>query len=304
MFLFFKKLIFLIVNYLCLLPNFVLYNRKTSNYQQEINKKKLKDNGFFTLSDDFLKKEKDLIFLTINRLNIHKIITDKEMINNNKGAGNYVVDLLNSNYLSLNEKNEIKNLIFQNKKLIEEISNTLGFKCLPISINLMINHFNKESVEFEGPKQWHRDNSAAAGQVKIFFLLNQIQSQSGGHFYYLPLTAIGSHKKFVIKNDYDSQKKLWNRFRYKDHELKTYLDLNKHTQIYPSNDNDSADILVINTNDCYHKGGYIKKEGYYRLLLHIVFDPALAFTDQRGNYFLKRIFTYVKNTFREKIFLD
>ena len=304
MFLFFLKLIFLFVNYLCLLPNIVLYNRKTSNYQQKINKKNLRNNGFFILSDEFLTKEKKLIFSTINRLDIHKIIKDRESIINNKGAGNYVVDLLNSNYLSLNEKDEIKNSIFQNKKLIEEISNTLGFKSLPTSMNLMINHFNKNSDEFEGPKQWHRDNSAAAGQVKIFFLLNQIQSQSGGHFYYLPFTAIEPYKKLVIKNDYNNKKKLWNRFRYTDNELKKYLELNRHTQIYPSTDHDKTDILVINTNDCYHKGGYIKKEGYHRLLLHIVFDPALAFTDQRGNFFLKRIFTFVKNSFREKIFLD
>ena len=287
-----------------MLPNFLLYNRKTSNYHQKTNKKNLKNHGFFILSSEFLKKEKELIFSIISRLNIHKIIEEKKNINISKGAGNYVVDLLNSDHLSLNEKDEIKNLIFKNKALTTEISNTLGFKSLPVSANLMINHFNKESIEFEGPKQWHRDNSAAAGQVKIFFLLNQIQSQSGGHFYYLPFKAIEPYKKFVLRNDYDTQKKLWNRFRYKDTELEKYLDLKKYIQIYPSNDEDKADILVINTNDCYHKGGFIKKEGYYRLLLHIVFDPALAFTDQKGNYFLKKIFTYLKNTLRSKIYLD
>ncbi len=304
MFLLFKKLIFLFINYLCLLPNFIFYNRKTSNYQQKINKKNLKDEGFFVLSSEFLKKEKELIFSKINKLDIHNIIKNKKLINDNKGAENYVVDLLKSDYLNLNDKEEIKNLILQNSDLAEEISSTIGFKSFPISVNLMINHYNRAGVELEGPKQWHRDNSAAAGQVKIFFLLNQLESQSGGHFYYLPFSAIRPHKKLVVKNDYDNKKKLWNRFRYKDSELKKYLDLKKHIQTYPSNDRESSDILIINTNDCYHKGGYIKKEGYYRLLLHIVFDPALAFTDQRGNYFLKRIFTYAKNISREKIFLD
>ena len=115
MFLFSKKLVFLFFNYLCLLPNFLLYNRKTSNYHQKTNKKNLKNHGFFILSSEFLKKEKELIFSIISRLNIHKIIEEKKNINISKGAGNYVVDLLNSDHLSLNEKDEIKNLIFKNK---------------------------------------------------------------------------------------------------------------------------------------------------------------------------------------------
>ena len=299
-----KKIIYLLVYYLCLLPNFIFFYRKTSSNSQKLNNKNLKEKGFFLLNYEFLKNEKELILSIVNKLDINTIINNKDINIELKGAGNYVIDLLKSNHLSLNEKNQIKNSILTNKKLADEISATLGFKSFPTSFNLMINHFNKQSIEFEGPKQWHRDNSAAAGQVKIFFILNLIQNETGGHFYYLPLSAIESHKKFFLKRDYDNQIKLWNRFRYKDDEIQKYKDFRKDIQIYPSSNNNLADILVINTNDCYHKGGHIKKEGCYRLLLHIVFDPAIAFTDQKGNHFLKRVFTYSKNIFREKIPLE
>lgn len=287
-----------------LLPNFIFFNRKTLNNNQKINKKSLKDQGFFLLNCEFLKNEKKLILSIVNKFNIFTIINNKQINIDYKGAGNYVIDLLKSNHLSLDQKNQIKTLILNNKKLINEVSATLGFKVYPTSINLMINHFNKDSIEFEGPKLWHRDNSAAAGQVKIFFILNKIQKETGGHFYYLPFSAIEPHKKFFLKRDGDYKIKLWNRFRYRDDEIAKYKDFQKDIKTYPSNNSDLVDILVINTNDCYHKGGYIRKEGYYRLLLHIVFDPVLAFTDQKGNHFLKKIFTYIKNLFRQKILLD
>lgn len=289
---------------MCLLPNFIFFYRKTSNNSQKLNKKNLKEKGFFLLNSEFLKNERELILSIVNKLDINSIINNKDINIELKGAGNYVIDLLKSNHLSLSEKSQIKNSILTNTSLVNEMSATLGYKTFPTSINLMINHFNRQTTEFEGPKQWHRDNSAAAGQVKIFFILNLIQKETGGHFYYLPFSAIEPHKKFFLKRDYDNQIKLWNRFRYRDDEIQKYKDFKKHIQIYPSTDNDLANILVINTNDCYHKGGFIKKEGCYRILLHIVFDPVFAFTDQKGNHFLKRVLTYSKNIFREKISLE
>jgi hypothetical protein len=304
MLLFFKKLIYFLVNYLCLLPNFIFFYRKTLNNNQKINKKNLREKGFFLLNNELLKNEKEFILSIINKLDINAIINNQDTNTDLKGASKYVIDLLKSNHLSFNEKYQIKNSILKNKKLTDEISATLGFKSFPISLNLMINHFNKDNIEFEGPKQWHRDNSAAAGQVKVFFILNKINKDTGGHFYYLPLSAVEPYKKFFLKKDYNNRIRLWNRYRYRDDEIKKFKDFKDDIKVYPSNNDDLADILVINTNDCYHKGGYIKKEGCYRLLLHIVFDPALSFTDQGGNTFLKRIFTYSKNTFREKISLE
>lgn len=292
------------VYYLCLIPNFIFFYRKTLNNNQKINKKNLREKGFFLLNQQFLKNEKELILSILNKLDISGIIKDKETNIDNNGAGKYVIDLLKSNHLSFKEKDQIKSSVLNNKKIANEISASLGFKILPTSINLMINHFSKESIEFEGPKQWHRDNSAAAGQVKVFFIINQIQKETGGHFFYIPLSAIEPHKKFILKKDYDNRIKLWNRFRYRDDQISKYIDFQKDIQVYPSSNIGLADVLVINTNDCYHKGGYIKKEGYFRILLHIVFDPVLAFTDQKGNHFLKKFFTYSKNVFREKIPLD
>ena len=49
-------------------------------------------------------------------------------INISKGAGNNVVDLLNSDHLSLNEKDEIKNLIFKNKALKQKYQTLLVLK--------------------------------------------------------------------------------------------------------------------------------------------------------------------------------
>ena len=298
-----NKIIYTLLNFLLLCPNYIFKNKKTTNISQVNNKIDMRKKGFFFLSRNFLKKEKDFLLSLVNQINIQKIISEKVSDPNNLSSNRYTIDLLEKNYLKEIDKNYLKDLVFNNKELNDEISSSLGFKCNPVSLNFMLNFSHPQCDEHEGPKQWHRDNSSAAGQVKLFFLLNEIDETTGGHFHFLPLNLFDKTIKFFKVNDSNPKINLWNRFRYKDTEIKDYVDLEKKI-VYPNYDNKGNDILIINTNDCYHKGGHIKKTGSYRLLLHIVYDPFFSFSDQKGNYFCKRIFTFIKNSLRKKILLN
>ncbi len=298
-----NKIIYKLFDFLLLSPNYIFKNKKTNNINQVNNKTDMSEKGYFFLPKDFLKKEKDFIISKVNQIDFQKIISEKIMDPNDKSINRYSVDLLNMDIIKKTDRNSIKDLVFNNKELNEEISSSLGFKCNPVSLNLMLNFSNPKCAEFEGPKQWHRDNSSAAGQVKLFFLLNRIDKTTGGHFYFLPLNLFDKTVKFSKDDDMNNKIHLWNRFRYKDIEIKDHVDL-KHKIVYPSDNNKDNDILIINTNDCYHKGGHIEKTGSYRLLLHVVYDPIFSFSDQKGNYFFKRIFTFIKNSLRKKILLN
>ena len=298
-----NKIIFKLLDLLLMCPNYIFKNKKTINISQVNNKINMNEKGYFFLPKDFLEKEKDFIISKVNQINIQKIISKKTTEANDKSLNRYTVDLLKMDDIKEADRNSIKDSVFNNKELNEEISSSLGFRCNPVSLNLMLNFSNPKCVEFEGPKQWHRDNSSAAGQVKLFFLLNEIDNTTGGHFHFLPLNLFDKTLKFFKVDDMNNKIHLWNRFRYKDDEIKDHVDLKKKI-VYPAGSNKDNDILIINTNDCYHKGGYIKKNGSYRLLLHIVYDPIFSFSDQKGNYFLKRILTFIKNSLRKRVLLN
>ena len=99
MLLFFKKLIYFLVIYLCLLPNFIFFYRKTLNNNHKINKKNLREKGFFLLNNELLKNEKEFILSIINKLDINAIINNQDTNTDPKGASNYVIDLLKSHLL-------------------------------------------------------------------------------------------------------------------------------------------------------------------------------------------------------------
>ena len=65
----------------------------------------MRKKGFFFLSRNFLKKEKDFLLSLVNQINIQKIISEKVSDPNNLSSNLYTIDLLEKNYLKENIKN-------------------------------------------------------------------------------------------------------------------------------------------------------------------------------------------------------
>ena len=73
--------------------------------------------------------------------------------------------------------------------------------------------------------------------------------------------------------------------------------------------NNKNQFLAIDTNDTYHKGGHINKNGSIRLLLQVIYEP---YFNSLSNYnslykkysailYTKNILTGVKNRLRSRV---
>ena len=73
--------------------------------------------------------------------------------------------------------------------------------------------------------------------------------------------------------------------------------------------NTKNEFLAIDTNDTYHKGGFIKKDGSLRLLLQVIYEP---YFNSLSNYnssckknsvifHIKNILTGIKNRLRSRV---
>ena len=167
-----------------LLPTKIFFPRKPNTPLQLKNNQSSRENGFFYLSRDFFNKTSKKIHSIFNEDKIWDLINKNLDNKENELSNKYMINLTNSKYLSAEEKIDIKNLISNNEELNKEISHTLGYKCIPSDVHLILNHYCRDSREEEGSKLWHRDNSAINGQFKLFYVLNKIDIDDGGQFYF------------------------------------------------------------------------------------------------------------------------
>ena len=68
-------------------------------------------------------------------------------------------------------------------------------------------------------------------------------------------------------------------------------------------------FLAIDTNDTYHKGGFIKQDGSVRLLLQVIYEPYFnslsnyhsSYKNNSGIFHIKNILTGIKNRLRSRV---
>ena len=60
---------------------------------------------------------------------------------------------------------------------------------------------------------------------------------------------------------------------------------------YGSNNNQA---LVLNTNDTYHKGGYLKDSDYYRILIQAVYEPRYFSFSNFSKYYDNLLYRFLK----------
>ena len=291
-----KFFLFKILRYLYLFPSILIYlfNRKNFEYPCEKDKNFLIDN----------KEELSSILNDLERYYLveHKKKLD-EIISINQNKNKYSSEI--ENLLNRNLNDKLIGLL-KSKDFINYLSCFFGYKLKFNSYLIRLNFFNSKLLEEEGPKMWHRDNDSFFGQIKLFSVLNDLDFKSGGNFYFIPQQNI---KDYEFVNNASINKNLSlldQRSRILNSEMIKVKDVDKNIIKFGNNKNQ---FLAIDTNDTYHKGGYINKNGSIRLLLQVIYEP---YFNSLSNYnslykkysailYTKNILTGVKNRLRSRV---
>jgi hypothetical protein len=290
------RVIYQIFIRIIIFPNFIFNNKKISK-QEYLD---FKNKGFFLLKTEFVSDFYKNFKNEINLINIDKLIDDnlKNFLNNseeiNSGDKSKFYSFSINKYFRPEFINETYTFL-NNQIIFKEIFSRLGFGFTLTDFKILLNHYNPNTEE-EGPKLWHRDDDSIAGQLKLFFILNNLDEKSDGFFYFIPRNIIKNYNKLSYSVERKNNN-TWNKFRNTDEEIKKKIDLDDSRIVYG---NHNPELLIIDTNDCYHKGGYIKSEASYRIMIQAIYSP--AFNISLFNDLYKKSFLY-KKTFHILRFL-
>jgi len=290
------RVIYQIFIRIIIFPNFIFKNKKISK-QEYLD---FKNKGFFLLKTEFVSDFYKNFKNEINLINIDKLIDDnlKNFSNNseeiNSGDKSKLYSFSINKYFRPEFINETYTFL-NNQIIFKEIFSRLGFGFALTDFQILLNHYNPNTEE-EGPKLWHRDDDSIAGQLKLFFILNNLDEKSDGFFYFIPRNIIKNYNKLFYSVERKNNN-TWNKFRNTDEEIKKKIDLDDSRIVYG---NHNPELLIIDTNDCYHKGGYIKSRTSYRIMIQAIYSP--VFNISLFNDLYKKSFLY-KKTFHILRFL-
>ena len=291
-----KLLLFRFLRNIYLLPSIflILFDKKNYQYPSEKNQSFLIDNRS-DLND--ILNEIENFYLKECKEKLNKIIQDNK--NNNKYSSE-IEGLLDK---SLQEK--LVNIL-KNQDFISYLSCFFGYKLKFNSYLIRLNFYNSNLSEEEGPKMWHRDNDSFFGQIKLFSVFNTLDLQSGGNFYFVPQKNIKDYE-FVNNSVKNTKLNLLDqRSRILNSEMNKVKDVEKNIVKFGNVKNQ---FLAIDTNDTYHKGGFIKHDGSVRLLLQVIYEPYFnslsnyhsSYKNNSGIFYIKNILTGIKNRLRSRV---
>ena len=259
-----------------------------------------KDRDFLIINDNHIKAISQLFSGEIKKYNFLNKIKDK-MINENHQ--NYYFNI--TNFFSEKTLNHIEKSL-KDKNFLNNISNHFGYKLKFSKFMIRFNYYNPLSVEEYGAKMWHRDNDSLFNQLKFFLVLNDLSEDIGGYFYFIPQKYLPSHIKLSsqYKNTENfNQNDISSRIKNDDMDNK-YKFINKSIKY----GDDKTSALILNTNDTYHKGGFIKRKNGYRILLQAIYEPKYLSLSNYSRFNknllyrgLKFFLLAVKNKLRSKI---
>ena len=291
-----KCFLFKIMRNIYLLPSIflILFNNKNYHYPSDKNQ-------------NFLIDSRNDLNNILNQIENFYLIENKEklseIIQDNRKNNKYSSEIESLLKKSLNEK---LISILKNQDFISYLSCFFGYKLKFNSYLIRLNFYNSELSEEEGPKMWHRDNDSFFGQIKLFSVFNNLDLQSGGNFYFVPQKNIKDYE-FVSNSVKNTKLSLLDqRSRILNSEMNKVKDVDKNIIKFGNTKNE---FLAIDTNDTYHKGGFIKKDGSLRLLLQVIYEP---YFNSLSNYnssckknsvifHIKNILTGIKNRLRSRV---
>lgn len=200
--------------------------------------------------NNFKQKEKE-IYLYINKKKIDK---------------KYAFDI--THFIKDFDKNKIDELL-SSPNILNKISDEFNLNISYDHFILRLNLFNSDSPEEFGPKMWHRDNDAVFGQLKFFFILNNLHPNDGGLFYFIPKKVIPDFYKLNSKYSDEEKSNPYNSTsRIKNYDVSKKYKLDDKIISFGNN---NSMALVLDTNDTYHKGGYIKKKDSIRIMIQAIY---------------------------------
>tara|TARA_B100001142_G_C14198565_1_gene602836 strand:+ start:128 stop:1000 length:873 start_codon:yes stop_codon:yes gene_type:complete len=280
------------------IPNKIFYPIK--NIDQEINQTFSKFGFIKDLNEIENKKLANEINDYLKKIDLKKIINSHIT----KNPQSYSINIFN--YLDEEIQNKVLNF-FTNIEKIKKINSMLGYEVKFRSIVLMLNFYNKETKENEGPKMFHRDSDSLQDQVKIFMLINNIDDRNG-MFYFVPKNIINEDTKLPFEKDL---KNLSLEDKWRNHDKTVYLLAKKKKIKDPimKLHGYQGELLYVDTGKVYHKGGYISEKDKMRLLLQAVYTPVLSLSNWNNNKnfilkFIQNKLTSLRIKFRKTIILD
>ena len=238
-------------------------------------------NNSITLLSNLILKEIDIVLMQIKKEK------EKRNIDNDR---NYTFNI--ESFFSEKILREIENSL-KNAELINYISNHFEYKIKFSQFQIRYNYFNSFSPSEYGPKMWHRDNDSLFNQLKFFLVLNDLTDDSGGHFYFIPQKIIpGCKKIYSSYSDKENFSKADKNSRIKNIDIEEKYKFKDNVIKYGA---DKSGALVLDTNDTYHRGGYIKNKNSYRILLQVIYEPVyLSLSNYSKFYNNNFIYRYSK----------
>ena len=73
--------------------------------------------------------------------------------------------------------------------------------------------------------------------------------------------------------------------------MKKKYNLKKNVIKYGSS---KSEAIILDTNETYHKGGYIKNKNSYRILLQVIYEPAYLSLSNYSKLYNNFIYRFLK----------
>lgn len=246
-----KIFLYKILKFVFILPNKKKYFlvKKNSDYLILENLNELKEISKISLSN--FEKNKNKIYSFVNK--------------EKKTAQNYVFDI--THFIDGFSKNKIDKFL-SSQNILNNISDEFNLNVSFDHFTMRLNIFNSNSPEEFGPKMWHRDNDAVFGQLKFFFILNNLNSDDGGLFYFIPKKYIPDFYKLSSKYLGNEKTNPYHLNRIKNYDIMNKYKLEDKIISFGTKNNEA---LILDTNDTYHKGGYIKNKDSIRIMIQAIY---------------------------------
>jgi len=236
----------------------------------------------------------------LKKIDIKKIIRSQIR----KNPKTYSINIFD--YLDEEMQNKILNF-FINIKKIKKINSMLGYRVKFRKVILLVNFYNNEVEENEGPKMFHRDSDSLQDQIKIFTLINNIDDKNG-MFYFVPKNIINEDIKLPFEKDL-AHSDLKDKWRNHDKTIHQVAKKKKIKNPILKLNGYRGELLYIDTGKVYHKGGHISDKDKMRIMLQAVYTPILSLSNWNNNRnfilnFIQNKLTSLRIKFRKTIDLD
>lgn len=137
---------------------------------------------------------------------------------------------------------------------------------------------------------WHRDFDDYYPQIKVIIALDKMNKENG--MFSVASKEICNESEILVDDKF-YQKLSQTNDKYRKEDIvrvsdKTFVKhFNNHIYNFES---EKGDMLFVDTNNCYHKGGQILQENKERIVLHFMYG---SFTNRYNKFFIK---AYEKNS--------